>query len=60
MVSLNKEQWVELFAEIGLSAAQMQKWHALFEKRHPQEHQGFLEWLGLPTEKIAAIRQQSR
>lgn len=52
------EEWVKRFRAIGLDEAAMQKWHELFEKENPEGHQSFLEWLGLPTEKIRAIRQQ--
>lgn len=57
---INKEQWVGLFREIGLDESKMQQWHSVFEKRHPDGHQHFLEWLGLPDEKVDAIRAQSR
>lgn len=54
------EQWVALFRETGLDEAMMHKWHHLFEARHPAAHQAFLEWLGLPAEKIEKIRVESR
>ena len=57
---MNVNHWVALFKEIGLDEAQMQKWHQLFEKKHPQAHQSFLEWLGLPPDKITSIRTQSK
>ncbi|HOW65921.1 MAG TPA: hypothetical protein P5186_02450 [Candidatus Paceibacterota bacterium] len=53
-------EWVALFREIGLDDATMMKWHKLFETRHPKAHQGFLEWLGLPSPEIEKIRAQSR
>lgn len=52
------EEWVKRFRAIGLDDAAMQKWHTLFEKENPEGHQSFLEWLGLPAEKIAAIRRR--
>ena len=54
------KKWVAMFREIGLDDAQMEKWHRLFEMRHPDAHQGFLEWLGLPTEEVDRIRSRSR
>lgn len=54
------DQWVAMFEEIGLAQDKRQKWHRVFEARHPEAHQGFLEWLGLPAEKVAEIRQKSR
>ena len=56
---VNVEQWVDMFRAIGLEDADMQRWHALFEQRHPGGHQGFLEWLGLERERIAAIRRDA-
>ena len=49
------EEWVARFRAIGLDDAAMQKWHSLFEQENP-EGQSFLEWLGLPAEKITDIR----
>ena len=49
-----------MFREIGLDQAQMHRWHKLFETRHPEAHQAFLEWLGLGPEDIARTRAQFR
>lgn len=54
------EEWVTLFREAGMDEVQMKKWHHLFEIRHPDAHQSFLEWLGLPEQKIDRIRLESR
>lgn len=51
------EEWVKRFRAIGLDEAAMLKWHKLFENENPEGHQSFLEWLELPAEKIAEIRQ---
>jgi hypothetical protein len=53
------EEWVARFKAIGLDQAAMEKWHFLFEQENPAGHQSFLEWLGLPAEKISAIRAKS-
>lgn len=53
------DQWVEMFRAIGLEEADMHRWHAEFERRHPDGHQGFLEWLGMPEERIAEVRRRS-
>ncbi len=53
------DQWTEMFRDVGLTDSDMHKWHALFESRHPEGHQGFLEWLQLPAERIADIRRKS-
>lgn len=53
------DQWVEMFRAIGLEEEQMHQWHAEFERRFPDGHQGFLEWLDLPAERIEGIRRKS-
>ncbi|HEX5773962.1 MAG TPA: hypothetical protein VFY07_06525 [Geomobilimonas sp.] len=53
------EEWVARFRAIGLDDAAMEEWHRLFERENPTGHQSFLEWLGLPTEKIGEIRAKS-
>jgi hypothetical protein len=57
---VNADEWVAMFREIGLDEAQMQRWHKLFEARHPAAHQAFLEWLGLDLEFIAKARAEFR
>ncbi|BCG47085.1 hypothetical protein GEOBRER4_n1908 [Citrifermentans bremense] len=52
------EEWVKRFRAIGLDDAAMHKWHELFESEDPEGHQSFLEWLGLPPERIREIRQR--
>ena len=56
---MNVDRWVELFRAIGLKDDDMHKWHEEFERRYPAGHQDFLEWLGLPAERIASIRDKS-
>ena len=53
-------EFKQLFLEIGLDEKTMMKWHALFEQRHPESHQSFLEWLGLTTAQIEQVRAHSR
>jgi len=57
---VNVKEWVAMFREIGLDEAQMHRWHKVFETRHPDGHQGFLEWLGLKSEDIDRIRLESK
>ncbi|MEG3638775.1 hypothetical protein [Magnetococcus sp. PR-3] len=57
--TMNVARWSSLFRELGLSDAQMQRWHDLFEARYPEGHQAFLIWLGLEEVDIQKIRQQS-
>ena len=54
------EEWVGRFKEIGLDEDTMRQWHRLFEEQNPAGHQSFLEWLGLPAERITEIRTASR
>jgi hypothetical protein len=54
--SVKKEQWVEMFREIGLDDSKMRQWHRVFEQRNPEGHQEFLEWLNIPGAEIAEIR----
>lgn len=53
------EEWVARFKAIGLDQATMEKWHRLFEQENPVGHQSFLEWLGLPDNRIVEIRTKS-
>ncbi len=57
---VTKEEWIAMFREIGLTDEAMGRWHRLFESRHPEAHQGFLEWLGIKATEIDTIRQASR
>ena len=54
---VKKEDWVAMFREIGLDDETMVKWHRLFEARHPQGHESFLQWLGIEAGEIARIRK---
>jgi hypothetical protein len=56
---LTKGQWIALLKEQGLTDNDLQRWHQLFEQRHPLAHQSFLSWLGLTEDDVATIRQQS-
>lgn len=52
------DEWVARFRAIGLDQAAMEQWHRLFERENPAGHQSFLEWLGLPAEKVNEIRSK--
>jgi hypothetical protein len=60
MKNITKDQFVALLNEVGVSDSQKQRLHALFEKRHPDAHQNFLEHLGLSAQTIQDVRGQSR
>jgi len=53
---VSKELWVAMFRDIELDDATMVKWHQAFERRNPEGHQEFLEWLGIPSNEITEIR----
>ena len=54
------KEWVAMFEEIGLDEAKMHQWHRTFEARHPDAHQGFLEWLEIDRQEIDRIRAMFR
>jgi DNA-binding transcriptional MerR regulator len=57
---MTKEKWVGIMRQCGFTEAQMDAWHAEFEKTAPEEHQEFLEFLHIPAEEIREIRDWSR
>jgi hypothetical protein len=54
------KEWVSMFNEIGLDDSTMMQWHRIFETRHPEAHESFLQWLGLPPDEIQRIRTTSK
>lgn len=54
---VNKQRWVEIMSAAGFNEDDMQKWHQKFEEMEPEEHQKFLESLGIRQEEIVKIRQ---
>jgi len=58
--NITKEDWVVMFREIGLDDAAMERWHRLFEQRHPDGHEDFLNFLGLAPDEIRQIRTRYR
>ena len=56
---LNKEAWIDLLTASGFSDGDMHRWHREFERRSPDKHQKFLEFLAIPSEEISAIRRWS-
>src|ERR1017187_6217150 len=57
---ITKQKWVSIMKGCGFSNEQMNLWHAEFERSAPEEHQEFLEFLHIPAEEVATIREQSR
>ncbi|SRR5579883_3354770 len=57
---VTKEKWVAVMRSAGFTDEDMHRWHAVFEKSAPGEHQEFLEFLHIPPADIARIRDRSR
>lgn len=57
---ISKDRWVGIMKGCGFTEEQMERWHAEFERSAPDEHQEFLEFLHIPTDEIARIRDSSR
>ncbi|MBU2712350.1 hypothetical protein KCG35_14885 [Zooshikella sp. WH53] len=53
---VTKQRWVEIMRAAGFDEQDMQNWHRQFEKMEPEEHQKFLESLGIDPEEIKRIR----
>ncbi len=47
---------VQIMVAAGFSENDMVKWHQKFEELEPQEHQKFLESLGITSDEIRQIR----
>jgi hypothetical protein len=60
MKTITKDQFVSILNDAGVTDAQKHKLHGLFEARHPQGHEAFLQSLGVPPDEIRAIREKSR
>lgn len=56
---LDKAAWTDMLRQAGLDDAAMERWHADFERRAPEEHDQLLASLGISPEEIARIRQWS-
>jgi DNA-binding transcriptional MerR regulator len=57
---ITKEKWVAIMRSAGLGEDDMSRWHREFEKAAPADHQEFLEFLHIPADEIARIREHSR
>jgi hypothetical protein len=57
---VTKEKWVSVMRSAGFTDDDMHRWHAVFEKSAPAEHQEFLEFLHIQTDEIKTIRDWSR
>jgi len=57
---VNKQRWCEIMRAAGFSDQQMRTWHQQFEALEPDNHQEFLELLGIAPDEIQKIRHWSR
>jgi DNA-binding transcriptional MerR regulator len=57
---ITKDKFVAIMRAAGLTEDEMHRWHREFEKAAPAEHQEFLEFLHIPADEIARIREWSR
>lgn len=57
---VNKDQFVAILREAGITEAQMDALHRTFEKRHPLQHEAFLKALGADERAVKQIREHSR
>jgi len=57
---ITKDKWVAVMRAAGFTEDDMHRWHKEFERAAPAEHQEFLEFLHVPADEIAAIRDWSR
>lgn len=57
---VTKEKWIAIMRQAGFTQDDMNRWHVQFEKNAPEEHQEFLEFLHIPQDEIARIRNLSR
>jgi DNA-binding transcriptional MerR regulator len=58
--AMSKGSWSKMFRSIGMTEADMERWHAHFEHSMPEAHQDFLESLGLDESEVKRIRAWSR
>ena len=57
---ITKDEFVAVLDAAGVTQEQKHRFHAAFERRHPQAHQAFLEWLGVSADEVRKIREWSR
>ncbi len=54
---MKKNEFVAILRECGITDEQMNQLHKSMEKRFPDSHQAFLEFLKIGAGEIAQIRQ---
>ena len=53
---MTRQTWTSLLAASGFSEEDMVRWHADFERLHPDKHLRFLRFLAIPEDQIGVIR----
>lgn len=59
-VPLDKATWTALLKASGMSEQDMARWHQTFESQAPDQHQRFLEALGLSRVEAEQLRARFR
>ncbi len=54
--TLSPAQFTQLFHEVGVDDATLERWHRGFEARYPEAHAAFLGWLGLNDDAVSVRR----
>jgi len=57
---ITKDQFVAVLKGAGITEEQMRRLHKEFERTAPEQHQEFLEFLHIPPQEAASIREWSR
>jgi DNA-binding transcriptional MerR regulator len=58
--NMDREKWVKLLRASGFTDDDLSRWHRDFERTDPAYHQRFLEFLGLPANEIAIVREHAQ
>ena len=58
--TMNKDQWVKILSDSGMSDEDMMNWHKSFEASLPEAHTDFLESLGISKSEIRKIKKMSK
>jgi len=56
---VKRDTFVEILKAAGITDEQMATLHSQFEEKAPEDHQRFLEALGIPQSEIVKIRKSS-
>jgi len=54
---IDMANWLAILRDAGIEQHTMKKWHALFEKSAPSQHEQFLTLIGLTEEEINRLRE---